>query len=286
MTNASERREIDLPAGRIRFREAGEGKPIVFVHGFLVDGRLWSGVVDRLSDRYRCLAPDWPMGSHQVAMGPDADLSPYGMADLISSFLDTLDLKDVTIVGNDSGGAMSQVLVTRHPRRVGRLVLTNCDTHENFPPGIFKALPPIAKLPRGMELFLAPFRVGVIARRVFRPFTQTQIPGELISSWLSPSLHNPAIRRDLSKFTAGMHKRYTLEAAEELGNFDRPLLLAWAPEDRYFPIEYAERLAASTPNAHIVEIPDAKTFVALDQPHRLADVIAEFVSSERQVSAA
>lgn len=285
MTNASERREIDLPAGRIRYREAGEGKPIVFVHGFLVDGRLWSGVVDRLSDRYRCLAPDWPMGSHQVAMGPDADLSPYGMADLISSFLYTLDLKDVTIVGNDSGGAVSQVLVTRHPERVGRLVLTNCDTHENFPPGIFKALPPIAKLPRGMELFLAPFRIGTIARRVFRPFAQTQIPGELISSWLSPSLHNSTIRHDLSKFTAGMHKRYTLEAAEKLGSFDRPLLLAWAPEDRYFPIEYAERLAASTPNAQIVEISDAKTFVALDQPHRLADVIAEFASFEQQVSA-
>jgi len=285
-SSASERREIDLPAGRIRYREAGDGKPIVFVHGFLVDGRLWSGVVDRLSDRYRCLAPDWPMGSHQLPMGPDADLSPYGMADLISSFLDTLDLKDATIVGNDSGGAMLQVLVTRHPKRVGRLVLTNCDTHENFPPGIFKAMPPIAKLPQGMQLLLAPFRIGAIARRVFGHFAQTQIPGELISSWLSPSLHSSAIRHDLRKFTAGMHKRYTLEAAEKLGGFDRPLLLVWAPADRYFPIEYAERLAASAPNAHIVEIPDAKTFVALDQPHRLADVIAEFSSSERQVSAA
>lgn len=159
----------------------------------------------------------------------EIDLSPYGVADLISSFLDTLDLKDVTIVGNDSGGAISQVLVTRHPKRIGRLVLTNCDTHENFPPGIFKAMPPIAKLPHGMELLLAPFRIGAIAR---------------------------------------------------------PLLLVWAPGDRYFPIEYAERLAASTPNAHIVEIPDAKTFVALDQPRRLADVIAEFGSFERQVSAA
>jgi pimeloyl-ACP methyl ester carboxylesterase len=219
-------------------------------------------------------------------MGSDADLSPYGVADLISSFLHTLDLSDVTIVGNDSGGAMSQVLVTRQPERIGRLVLTNCDTHENFPPGIFKVLPPIAKLPGGIELFLAPLRIGAIARRVFRFFAKTQVPGELISSWLSPSLHNSAIRRDLRKFTAGMHKRYTLEAAEKLGSFDRPLLLAWAPGDRYFPIKYAERLAASTPNTHVVEIPDSKTFVALDQPHRLAEVIAEFASFERQVSAA
>jgi pimeloyl-ACP methyl ester carboxylesterase len=105
MTSASERREIDLPEGRIRYREAGEGKPIVFVHGYLVDGRLWSGVVDRLSDRYRCLAPDWPLGSHQVPMGPDADLSPYGVADLISSFLDALDLNEALHSGGSRKNA-------------------------------------------------------------------------------------------------------------------------------------------------------------------------------------
>src|ERR1044071_7299223 len=104
VTVTSERKEIPLPAGRIRYREAGEGKPIVFVHGYLVDGRLWDGVVDRLSDRFRCIAPDWPIGSQQIAMKPDADLSPPGIAATISSFLDALELEDVTIVGNDSGG--------------------------------------------------------------------------------------------------------------------------------------------------------------------------------------
>ena len=89
-------------------------------------------------------------------MNPDADLSPPGIAATIASFLEALDLEDVTIVGNDSGGAMSQVLVTRHPERIGRLVLTNCDTHENFPPGIFKAMPPLAKLPGGMTVLAAP----------------------------------------------------------------------------------------------------------------------------------
>ena len=81
MTDQSDQRnEIDLPAGRIRYREAGEGKPVVFVHGYLVDGRLWDGVVDSLSDRCRCIAPDWPIGAQQIAMKPDADLSPYGIA--------------------------------------------------------------------------------------------------------------------------------------------------------------------------------------------------------------
>lgn len=276
MSQSDQRREIDLPAGRIRYREAGEGKPVVFVHGFLVDGRLWDGVVDALSGRYRCLAPDWPMGAQQIAMKPDADLSPYGVAAIVASFLEALDLKDVTIVGNDSGGAMSQVLATRHPERIGRLVLTNCDTHENFPPGIFKAMPPIAKLPGGMALLAAPFRIPALARAAFTPFTKKPIPPELIASWMEPALRDPGVKRDTKKVTAGMNKRYTLEAAEKLRGSELPVLLTWAPEDRLFPLKYAQRLAAEVPNARVVEIPDAVTFVPFDQPQRVADEIAGF----------
>jgi pimeloyl-ACP methyl ester carboxylesterase len=274
-TDTTQRKEIDLPAGRIRYREAGNGKPIVFVHGYLVDGRLWDGVVDRLSDRYRCLAPDWPIGAQQIAMNPDADLSPYGIAAIVSSFLEALDLEDVTIVGNDSGGAMSQVLVTRHPQRIGRLVLTNCDTHENFPPGPFKALVPLAKMPGGMAAIALPFRVGAIARAAFKPFAK-DIPPELVASWMRPGLNDPGVKHDLKKVTVGMNKRYTLEAAEKLRGSDLPLLLTWAPGDRVFPLKYAERLAAEVPDARIVEILDSRTFVPLDQPQRLADAIADF----------
>lgn len=277
MTETSERHEIELPAGRIRYREAGEGKPVVFVHGFLVDGRLWDGVVDQLSDRCRCIAPDWPIAAHQIAMNPDADLSPPGIAALIASFLEALELEDVTIVGNDSGGAMSQVLVTRHPQRIGRLVLTNCDTHENFPPGIFKAMPPLAKLPGGMTVLSAPFRIGALARTAFKPFARTPIPADLVASWMRPSLSDPGVKHDATKVTAGMNKRYTLEAAERLSESELPLLLTWAPGDKFFPISYAERLEQETPNARLVRIPDASTFVSLDQPARLADEIATFV---------
>jgi pimeloyl-ACP methyl ester carboxylesterase len=276
---SDQRREIDLPTGRIRYREAGEGKPVVFVHGFLVDGRLWDGVVDRLSATHRCLAPDWPIGAQQIPMRPDADLTPYGIADLIASFLEALDLSDVTIVGNDSGGAMSQVLVTRHPERIGRLVLTNCDTHENFPPGIFKAMPRIAALPGGMTILSAPFRIGALARAAFRPFTRDPLPADLVESWMRPGLDNPGVKHDARKVTVGMNKRYTLEAAEKLRTAELPILLAWAPGDRFFPIRYAERLAADTPDARIVEIPDARTFVPVDQPQRVAEEIAAFAGS-------
>ncbi|MGH2975152.1 MAG: alpha/beta fold hydrolase [Solirubrobacterales bacterium] len=279
MSQSNERHEIDLPAGRVRYREAGEGRPVVFVHGFLVDGRLWDGVVDALSDRCRCIAPDWPIGAQQIAMNPDADLSPPGIAAIIDSFLEALNLEDVTIVGNDSGGAMSQVLATRHPRRIGRLVLTNCDTHDNFPPGIFKAMPPIAKLPGGMTALSAPFRIGALARAAFKPFAKTRIPDELIASWMAPGLSDPGVKRDAKKVTAGMNKRYTLEAAGKLSNSELPVLLAWAPGDRFFPISYAKRLASEVPNARLVEIPEAKTFVALDQPRRLAEEIAAFAGA-------
>jgi pimeloyl-ACP methyl ester carboxylesterase len=274
---ADQRKEVKLPAGTIRYREAGEGKPVVFVHGFLVDGRLWDGVVDRLSDRCRCLAPDWPIGAQQVAMNPDADLSPPGLARLIADFLDKLELEDVTIVGNDSGGAISQILVTNHPQRISRLALTNCDTHENFPPGIFKAMPPLAKLPGGMLVLSAPFRIPAIARRAFAPFARTKIPDDLVASWMQPVTSDSDVMHDAKKVTAGMNKRHTLAAAEKLRTSDLPIRLLWAPGDKFFPIKYAERLAGEVKNAEIVQIQDAKTFVPLDQPQRVADEIAKFV---------
>jgi pimeloyl-ACP methyl ester carboxylesterase len=274
-----ERKEIQLPQGPIRYREAGDGKPVVFVHGYLVDGRLWDGVVDSLSDRFRCIAPDWPIAAHRAAMNRDADLSPTGIAKLIADFLAKLELEDVTIVGNDSGGAISQVLVTSHPERIGRLVLTNCDTHENFPPGAFKAMPPIAKLPGGMFLIAAPFRIEAIARRAFKPFAKTKIPDELVASWMEPAKTDKAILRDAGKVTAGMNKRHTLAAAEELRSSQLPIRLLWAPGDKYFPISYAERLASEAGNASLTQIQDAATFVPLDQPKRVAEEIAEFAAS-------
>src|SRR3954470_11289461 len=121
-----EKREIDLTAGRIRYREAGQGPALVFVHGYLVDSQLWDGVVDALADRFRCIAPDLPFGAHRVPMSAGADLSPAGLAAIVAELIERLELEDVTVVGNDSGGAVSQILVTTRPQAsVGRLVLTN-----------------------------------------------------------------------------------------------------------------------------------------------------------------
>jgi pimeloyl-ACP methyl ester carboxylesterase len=264
-------KELKLPQGTIRYREAGSGPTIVFVHGYLVDGRLWDGVVDALSDRFRCIAPHWPMGAQQVAMSPDADLSPPGVASIIESFLEALDLDDVTLVGNDSGGAMCQVLVAGRPARISRLVLTNCDTHENFPPGIFKALPPLAKLPGGVTMLALPFRSSFVIRNAFKPFAKRTPPAALVESWAKPGITD--------KVTRGMNKKHTLAAAEKLRGSEFPLLLAWAPGDKFFPISYAERLAAEVGGAQLVRIPDSASFVPFDQPDRVAAAIADFAPS-------
>jgi pimeloyl-ACP methyl ester carboxylesterase len=171
------------------------------------------------------------------------------------------------------------VLVARRPARVGRLVLTNCDTHDNFPPGIFKVMPPVAKLPGGMQVMAAPFRIPAVTRAAFAPFSKTRPPAGLIESWAEPAKHDRAVMRDLAKVTRGMDKRHTLAAAASLRGSEFPLLLAWAPGDRFFPIGYAERLAAEVGGAKLVRIPDAATFVPLDQPDRLATAIADFAPS-------
>jgi pimeloyl-ACP methyl ester carboxylesterase len=271
--------EIQVPAGTIRYREAGTGPAIVFVHGYLVDGRLWDGVAEALADRFRVVVPDLPFGAHKVPMDADAALDPPGLAKIVDDFITALGLEDVTLVGNDSGGVVSQVLISRRPARINRLVLTNCDTYENFPPGIFKAMPPIAKLPGGMWALAQPFRIGAISRRAFAQFSKRGVPDELAAEWTGAALADRALMRDLTKVTVGLDKRFTLAAAATLHGTRFPLLLAWAPGDRFFPLSGAERLAADIGGAKLVEVPDSATFVPLDQPQAVAAHIADFAPS-------
>jgi pimeloyl-ACP methyl ester carboxylesterase len=253
--------EVKLSQGTINYRESGEGPPIVFVHGLLVDGRLWRKVTPLLEDRFRCIVPDLPLGSHRIPMTPDADLSPPGLARLIADFLEALDLEDVVLVANDTGGAISQITAANHPERIGRLVLTNCDAFENFLPPAFRPLQWAARVPGGL--------MGMMAG--MRDFADAPT-----REWVDPFLTNREVRRDTIKVLRGIDSRYTIEAAEKLRTFDRPTLLAWAVEDRFFKISYAERLAATISGATLERIEDSYTFVSEDQPERLAELIARF----------
>ena len=276
-TGWQDRGLIEIPQGRIRVREIGEGEPLLFVHGFLVDGRLWDGVAERLAGDFRCIVPDLPFGSHRTAMRKDADLSPPGAAEILADLMSALDLDEATVVANDSGGAVSQMLTAAHPERVRRLVLTNCDTHENFPPKPFNLMPPLARIPGTMTLMAQPFRIGALRRYGFKPFAKKTIDPELVDSWLEPMVKDSGVRGDAGRFMAGANKSQTLEAAKRLESFQSPALLVWAPEDKVFPLSYAERLAEAMPDARITEVPGAGTFVALDQPERVASAIRDFI---------
>ncbi|MGW5741332.1 alpha/beta fold hydrolase [Amycolatopsis sp. NPDC003861] len=273
---------VRLPAGEVRYFERGAGTPVVFVHGVLTNAELWRKVVpDVAAAGFRCLAPDLPLGAHDLPMRADADLSPAGNADVIADFLDALDLRDVTLVANDTGGALTQILLGRRPERVGRVVLTPSDCFEYFFPPIFKALPPLARIPGSMAVLgqLLRFRALHPLPVLFGWVVKRPLPDAVAQAYLSPLRKSAGVRRDLRKLLREVHPRHTLAAAEKLRSFDRPVLLAWAPEDKLFPIRLAHRLAQLLPDAKLVEVPDSYTFLSEDQPAVLARHVVEFAGA-------
>ena len=278
--------QVDIPQGTIRYREQGTGEPIVLVHGLLNNGLLWREVVDDLAKDFRVIAPDWPLGSHSTPMKDGTDLSPPGLAAIVAAFLEALDLRDVTLVGNDTGGAVCQLVVDRHPERLGRLVLTPCDTYDNFLPPMFKPLQLAARIPGSIWLIgqsLRPRR----ARRLPNAFgwlSKRPLADDVSDAFLKPALSDRRIRRELAAVLRGIDSRYTEEAARRFGEFDKPVLLAWAPEDRFFKLHYAERLLQAFPNARLELIEDSYTYVSVDQPGRTAELIAAFAREPAKVA--
>ncbi|WP_326949888.1 alpha/beta fold hydrolase [Amycolatopsis sp. NBC_01307] len=272
-------RRVRLPAGEVRYFERGSGAPVVFVHGVLTNAELWRKVVpDVAAAGFRCVAPDLPLGSHDLPMRADADLSPAGAADVLADFLDALDLRDVTLVANDTGGALTQILLSRRPERVGRVVLTPSDCFEYFFPPIFKPLPAIARIPGSMAVLGQLLRIRALYPLpvLFGWVVKRPLPDAVAQAYLAPLRKSAGVRRDLRKLLRDVHPRHTLAAAAALRTFDRPVLLAWASEDKLFPIALAHRLAALLPDAKLVEIADSYTFVSEDQPAVLARHVVEF----------
>jgi pimeloyl-ACP methyl ester carboxylesterase len=209
---------------------------------------------------------------------PDAELSPPGVAALVAAVLDQLDLHDVTVVANDTGGAIVQLLMTEHPERIGRVVLTPSDSLERFFPPVFAPLPWLARIPGAMWLLAQSLRMRALHRL---PFTfgwvsKRPIPPDIVDSYLLPSRRDRAVRDDLRRFLRGVHRRHTLAAARALPHFTKPVLLAWAAEDRLFPLGLAHRLAGLLPQATVVTIADSYTFVPEDQPELLARLVVDF----------
>jgi len=274
-----ELREVEVPQGIIRYRERGEGPPLVFVHGLLVNGDLWRKVVPELATRFRCITPDLPLGSHELAMRPDADLTIAGLARLVADFVRALELREPCLIANDTGGAITQVVMTEHPECAGRIVLTSCDAFENFLPPMFRPLQILAHTPWLLTAVLQLFRFRAVRRLPlgFGWLSKGGIDPDVEAGYVRPILANAEVRRDCFKVLRDISPRYTLEAAEKLPAFDRPVLIVWSSEDRFFPLSDGRRLAELLPQAQFHEISDCYTFSAEDNPKALAGCIASFL---------
>jgi pimeloyl-ACP methyl ester carboxylesterase len=277
--------EIDLAAGRLEYSDTGQGEPIVFVHGLLASGVLWAQLVPQLERDFRCIVPELPLGAHRVPMRPDAEVTPRAVARLLAELLERLELEGVTIVANDTGGAISQLLVTEHPERIARLVLTPSDAFELFFPPTFRPLQWLSRIPGALTVALQPLRSKRVRQSPlgFSGVSKRGIPDDVMAEALRPFMENGAIRRDMRKFVRGVSNKDTLAAAERLRDFDRPTLLAWASEDRFFPVSLAERLMERLPQGRLELIEDSYTFVPIDQPERLAELVREFMRSTAPV---
>jgi pimeloyl-ACP methyl ester carboxylesterase len=272
---------IDLPQGRVEYRVTGPADsgqpPVVFVHGLLVNGELWDGVADALAGQgIRCYQPTLPLGAHSIAMSPDADLTPRGIARIVLEFLAALDLRDVTLVGNDTGGALCQFVIDTDASRIGRLVLTNCDAFDKFPPAPFGMLVKAARRPGLLRAMMTTMKPTALRHSVlgFGPLARKPLDAQLTRRWITPVLTDAGVRRDTAKLARGIDPKDLLDVSTRLGQFTKPVVLVWGAADRFFKISFAERLQQTFPDAKLVPIEGGRTFVPLDEPERVAAEIA------------
>ena len=273
-------RELELSRSRLRCYEAGDGPALVLVHGALLNANVWRHVVARLAPRFRCVALDLPLGAH-VVPAPDADRTPPGMARMVAEAIEALGLREPTLVGNDTGGSICQLVAARHAELLGRLVLTSCEYRDNCPPLVFRPMGPLARVPGGLRMYLAPGRLPALQRLPFAYGWLAKRPFEprAALTYTRPAVARAAIARDFAAFLRDYSPRHAHAAADGLAHFERPALVAWSREDRVFPARHGEALAVQLPNAQLRWIDDAYALSPEDRPDRLAELLSGFVDA-------
>jgi pimeloyl-ACP methyl ester carboxylesterase len=273
------RRTVEIAAGTIEYRERGSGTPVVFAHGVGVNGDLWRKVAPELAAGHRVIVPDLPLGGHSIPLSGEPDMSLPGLADILSSFFDALDLEDATLVANDTGGAITQALIGRRPERIGRLVLTSCDAFDRYPPPAVAYLKPTARVPGGLALLGQAVRFKAVQRLpiAYGWATHEPIEPRIMDSYTKNVRTNPGVRADLGRVLKQARKSDMQAASRSVANFDRPALVVWAADDKFFPVEHGRALADLMPNARFELVEGSRTFIPEDQPERLVELISGFL---------
>ena len=282
--------QLTLSTGTVDYEDTGGAGPVVvLVHGLLMDASLYDDVVADLARDHRCIVPTLPLGAHRHGAAEDADLSLRGIAQLVAELLERLDLRDVTLVGNDTGGAIVQLLMADGAERVGRVVLASCDAFDNFPPGLTgRTLVRTGKLPPALfGLFMQQMRLRPVRRLPLAFGWLTRRGDATAARWMRPVLHQPEIRRDTVRVLRAIaaDRGLLVDVAERLPAFDRPALIVWASEDRVMPPEHGRRLAEMLPQGRLVEVDDSDTLIPLDRPEALAAAIRDLAHNTDQTVA-
>lgn len=277
-------RTVEVTAGAIECFERGEGPALVFSHGWLANANLWRKVVDQLSDDFRCLTLDLPLGSHRTPMDANADLSPCGVGALIAEVVERLDLTKTTLVGNDSGGAYSQIALAQCADQIGarvsRLVLTSCETpYDEWPPPPFDGLPAAARDPELLGQLLGALEDPTIRTTppAYGLLLKRPVEAGVSDSYALPASRDKDILRDVAKAMASTSTGPVRAAGEHLiASSDRPVQLIWSSEDEVFPLANAERYANALRYSELVRIDDSFSFTPEDRPDAVAEAVRGF----------
>jgi len=267
--------------GPLASRAAGDGPPIVLFAGAMANGDLWRDVVGALREHHRCITVDLPLGAHRVPLSDGADRSAPSLARLLLDCLDLLDVEDATVVANDTaGGLLLLSLASGHPAlgRVGRVVLTNCESYDKFPPEALRRASAMSRALPGLTRALVRLQARSSAgrRRLVTSVAATPLDDERTASFFGPARGDPRVAGDLVAAMAGFRPELLLEAAAAIPRFDRPVLLVWGDACEFFPVADARRLAGDFPRATLRVVPGAKTWVPVDAPDVVATAIEEF----------
>jgi len=272
--------ELALKQATIEYQQFGPQDsahpPVLFVHGILVDGRLWRDVAEKLARRgYRCIVPTLPLGSHTIPVNEASALSLPGVAQIINDAMVALDLSDVTLVGSNTGGGLCQLVVDAYPDRIGRLVLTNCDAFDKCPPFPFDLVFGLLRGPISIRALFGLMRLRTLRSSAvgFGLLINKPDP-DLTAAWLQPCLQDARICRDLAALLRQVAAADLTDVATRLPRFTKPVTLVWGQRDRCFTPGLGRRLAGVFSNAKLIEVPDAKTLVSLDNPDAVVDAIA------------
>lgn len=269
----------------VAYTDAGTGMPVVLLHGCPFSSFVWRGVIERLSPRFRCIAPDL-LGLGDTETPSDADWTLPAQVRTVLGLLDELGLDQVAVVGHDQGGAIAQLIAAQHPERITALVLADAEAYDNWPSTDELPFVRATQLPVLGGLVLWSWS----RRRLFRwaltsgkaVHNTAALTDELVDGLLAANLATRHRRAKTRRFLAAqldvINQAHTGAAVDALKKFDRPTLILWGERDVHFPPEWGERLHRDIPGAARLEILPATGHLLMEErPAEVATLIAEFL---------